>query len=95
MQIVLALIVGAVIGIAVHYVAPGRETRGVALAPILGAFFAGLVWMILTWAGVGLDSVVLWLSPFVVSWLAWPVVALLASTRRTHDAQERARLRIA
>ncbi|WP_345803080.1 hypothetical protein AAIB33_08365 [Microbacterium sp. AZCO] len=95
MQILLAFIVGAVVGLAVHYLAGGRDTRGVALAPILGAFFAGLVWMILTWAGVGLDSVVLWLSPLVVSWLAWPVVALLARTRRTHDQEERKRLRIA
>ncbi|MEU1970174.1 hypothetical protein ABZ477_00780 [Microbacterium sp. NPDC019599] len=95
MQILLALIVGAVIGIAVHFLAKGRTTRGVALAPILGAFIAGLAWLILTWAGVGLDSFWLWLSPFVVSWLAWPVVALLARLRRQHDEAERKRLRIA
>jgi len=94
MQIILAFIVGAVIGVAVHYLAPGRDTRGVALAPMIGAFLSGLVWMILTWAGVGIDSVWLWLSPLVVSWLAWPVVALLARTRRAHDLEERKRLRI-
>jgi hypothetical protein len=95
MQILLALIVGTVIGIAVHFLASGRSTRGNALAPILGASFAGLLWLILTWAGVGLDSVWLWLSPFAISWLAWPVVALLARTRKAHDERERARLRIA
>ena len=94
MQIILAFIVGAVVGVAVHFLASGRSTRGVALAPIIGAFLAGLVWAILTWAGVGLDSAWLWLSPLIVSWLAWPVVALLARTRRAHDLEERKRLRI-
>jgi hypothetical protein len=95
MQILVALIIGAVVGIAVHFLATGRETRGNALAPIVGAALAGLVWMILTWAGVGIDSPWLWLSPLVVSWLAWPLVAVLARTRRKHDAEERKRLRIA
>ena len=94
MQIIIALIVGAAVGLAVHYIAAGRDTRGVLLAPILGAFLAGLMWTILTWAGLGLDSAVLWLSPLVVSWLAWPVVAFLARTRRAHDLEERKRLRI-
>jgi len=95
MQILLALIIGAVVGVAVHFLAGGRSTRGAALAPFLGAGLAGLVWLILTWAGVGIDSVWLWLSPLIVSWLAWPVVALLARRRREHDQRERARLRIA
>ncbi|WP_243074586.1 hypothetical protein [Microbacterium sp. SS28] len=94
MQILIALIVGASIGLAVHVLARGRETRGAALAPIIGAFVAGLCWLILTWAGVGLDSFWLWASPFVVSWIAWPVVALLARRRIASDARERARLRL-
>lgn len=95
MQILLALIVGASLGVAVHFLARGRSTRGVVLAPVLGALIAGLTWMILTWAGFGLDSPLLWLSPLVVSWLAWPIVALLARARQTHDDDERRRLRIA
>ncbi|TDN92507.1 hypothetical protein [Microbacterium sp. BK668] len=95
MQIILAFIVGAVVGVAVHFLAGGRDTRGVVLAPVIGALLAGLVWTILTWAGLGLDNALLWLSPLVVSWLAWPVVALLARRRRAHDLEERKRLRIA
>jgi uncharacterized membrane protein YeaQ/YmgE (transglycosylase-associated protein family) len=94
-QIILALIVGAVVGVAVHFLASGRDTRGVALAPIIGATIAGAVWTILTWVGIGLDSPLLWLSPLVVPWLAWPIVALLARSRRRHDAEERKRLRLA
>ena len=77
MQILLAFIVGAVIGAALHFLVPGRSTRGVALGPIVGAAAAGLVWMILTWAGVGLDSPWLWLSACACAWLwlsAWECV---------------------
>ena len=95
MQILIALVVGASIGIAVHFLAKARATRGPVLAPIIGALAAGLVWMILTWAGIGIDSVWLWLSPFVVSWIAWPIVALIGRSRLAHDARERKRLRIA
>jgi uncharacterized membrane protein YeaQ/YmgE (transglycosylase-associated protein family) len=94
-QILLAFIVGAVIGAALHFVVPGRSTRGVALGPIVGAAAAGLVWMILTWAGVGLDSPWLWLSAFVApAVVTYPVLLLLTRARTGHDARERARLKI-
>ena len=95
MQILIALVVGASIGLAVHFLAKARATRGPVLAPMIGALAAGLVWMILTWAGIGIDSVWLWLSPFVVSWIAWPIVALMGRSRLAHDERERKRLRIA
>jgi hypothetical protein len=95
MQILIALIVGAALGVAVHFHVGNRATRGIVIAPMVGAFAAGLTWMILTWAGVGIDSVWLWLSmlvaPLVVT---YPVVILLTRTRVAHDAAERARLKI-
>jgi uncharacterized membrane protein YeaQ/YmgE (transglycosylase-associated protein family) len=94
-QILLAFIIGAAIGAAAHFLVPGRSTRGVALTPIIGAFSAGLVWMILTWAGVGLDSPWLWLSAFVAPIVVtYPVLVILARTREAHDARERTRLKI-
>jgi len=94
-QILLALIVGAAIGAAIHFLVSERGTRGVALAPVVGAFAAGLVWMILTWAGLGLDSPWLWLSAFIAPIVVtFPVLVILARTRTTHDARERARLKI-
>ena len=95
MQILIALVVGAAIGLAVHFLASARATRGPVLAPVIGALAAGLCWMILTWVGIGIDSVWLWLSPFLVSWIAWPVVALIGRVRLAHDDRERKRLRIA
>jgi hypothetical protein len=95
MQILIALIVGAALGLAVHFQLAGRSTRGVVIAPMVGAFAAGLVWTILTWAGVGIDSIWLWLSMFVAPLVAtYPVVILLTRARVAHDAAERARLKI-
>jgi uncharacterized membrane protein YeaQ/YmgE (transglycosylase-associated protein family) len=95
MQILLAFIIGAAIGAAAHFLVRGRSTRGVALAPVLGAFSAGLVWMILTWTGVGLDSPWLWLSAFLAPIVVtYPVLLILARTRAARDDRERARLRI-
>ena len=95
MQILLAFIIGAAIGAAAHFLVRGRSTRGVALGPVLGAFVAGLVWMILTWAGVGLDSPWLWLSAFLAPIVVtYPVLLVLNRTRTAHDARERAQLKI-
>ena len=95
MQILLAFIIGAAIGAALHFLVGGRGTRGVALAPVIGAFASGLVWMILTWAGFALDNPWLWLSAFVAPIIVtWPVLVILARTRTAHDAREKARLKI-
>lgn len=96
MEIILALVLGTVVGIAAHFLAPGRDVRGVALAPILGALASALVWMILTWTGVGTDSIWLWLSAIVApAAVTFPVLAVLTRIRHAHDANERARLKIA
>jgi uncharacterized membrane protein YeaQ/YmgE (transglycosylase-associated protein family) len=95
MQILIALIVGAALGLAVHFLVAHRSTRGAVIGPIVGALAAGLVWTILTWAGIGTDSVWLWLSMFVAApVVAYPVLVLLSRARVSHDAAERARLKI-
>lgn len=95
MQILLGFLVGAAIGAAAQFLIRDRGTRGVALGPVLGAASAGLAWMILTWAGIGLDSPWLWLSAFVVPIVVtYPVLILLARSRTEHDVRERARLKI-
>jgi len=94
-QILLAFLIGAAIGAAIHFLVRDRDTRGVALAPIIGAIAAGVVWMILTWAGVGLDSPWLWLSAFVAPIVVtYPALVVLARTRTAADAREKARLKI-
>ncbi|KAA9110263.1 hypothetical protein [Microbacterium rhizomatis] len=95
MQILLALIVGAVFGIAAHYAAPGRDTRGVAVGPVIGAIVGGVVWLIFTWAGVGIDNPWIWLVSFIAPFpIVYPILRVLGGVRRARDTRERARLRI-
>lgn len=91
MQILLGLIIGAVVGLAVHFALPHRDVRGTALAPFAGAAAAGVSWTALTWAGLGADSFVPWVVAIVAS-AATTLVLVPALTRvRLHsDAAERA-----
>lgn len=95
MEILLALIFGAAVGAAAHAALPHRETRGVALGPVLGALIAGATWMAMTWAGFALDNPWVWVTsiaaPAVVT---FPVIALVTRARIAHDSRDRARLKI-
>lgn len=95
MQILIGLIVGAAIGVGVHFHVGGRTTRGVVVGPIVGAFSAGLAWMVLTWAGIGIDTPWPWLAALIVPLaVTYPVLILLTRFRVAHDAKERERLKI-
>lgn len=96
MQIVIALVFGAAVGGVLHFLQAGRSSRGVALAPILGAFAGGLVWLALTWLGVTTLSPWLWLASFAAPLIVVPLVLMtLTRLRASHDAHERVRLGIA
>lgn len=95
MQILLAFIAGTLLGIAAHFAAPSRGTRGVVLGPVLGALIGGLTWTIFTWAGVGIDNVWIWVVSFAMPFVVvYPTLVVLARARLAHDARERVRLRV-
>lgn len=95
MEILLAFIFGAAVGAGAHAVMPHRETRGVVLAPVLGALAAGLTWMVLTWARMTVEDPLLWVAAIAAAFaVTLPAVAILARVRMSHDRRERARLRI-
>ncbi len=95
MEILLALIYGAAVGTAAHFALRGRELRGVALAPMIGAFVGGAVWLALTWAGVTTAEPWLWLATLVAApVVVVPVLVVLERVRSAHDARERQRLHI-
>jgi hypothetical protein len=95
MQIVLGLLIAAVVGGAIHFLAPHRETRGAALAPLAAVASGGVVWTALTWAGFGIDNPLLWLSAAVVpAVVTLPLVLWLSASRTRADEAERARLRV-
>ena len=95
MQILLAFIIGAVIGVGIHFQLHQRLTRGVVLAPMVGAVSAGLAWTILTWLGIGVDTPWPWLAALVVPIVVtYPAILLVSRVRVAHDARERERLGI-
>jgi uncharacterized membrane protein YeaQ/YmgE (transglycosylase-associated protein family) len=94
-DILLAFIVGAVLGIGAHYAAPERATRGVAVGPILGALVGGASWLVFTWAGTTTESPWIWLVSFALPFVAtYPVLVVLGRVRAAHDVRERARLKL-
>ncbi|MCR2814253.1 hypothetical protein [Microbacterium jiangjiandongii] len=95
MQILLALIAGVALGLAAHFTVGGRDTRGAAVGPLLGAVVGGLVWMALTWAGVGIESPWIWVASFAAPLVVFPALVALTRVRLRHDARERARLKLA
>lgn len=78
-----------------HFLLGGRDTRGVALGPILGALLGGIVWLAMTWAGATAANPWIWLASFAAPLLVAPVLLVLRRVRTAHDARERARLRVA
>lgn len=96
MEILLALLFGAVYGTLLHFLQEGRESRGAALAPVLGAVAGGATWLALTWAGLTTENALLWIASVIVPAAVVPLVLALLNRRRSrHDADERLRLRIA
>lgn len=95
MEILLALIYGAAVGTAAHFALRGRELRGVALAPMVGALIGGVVWLALTWAGASTAEPWLWLATLVAApVVVVPLLVVLSRIRSAHDARERQRLHI-
>ncbi len=95
MQILLALIIGAALGYGIHLLLPERQTRGAALAPLTGALTGGIVWLVLTWLGLGVDNPVIWLAAVAApAIVVTPALLVLTRVRRVHDARTRERLRI-
>lgn len=95
MYILLALIGACALGIAAHFLIGDRELRGVALTPSIATAVSAITYTALQWAGVGEDSIWLWLA----SVLGAPIVAALATLaltrlRKRSDAQNRAALGI-
>ena len=95
MYILLALITACALGVLVHFLAPHRDRRGVALAPAIATAVAGAAYALGQWAGLKESSVGLWLLS-----LGGAVVLSVAATlvltrlRVLRDAERRAALGI-
>lgn len=95
MYILLALVAACALGIGAHFLIGGRELRGVALTPAIATVAAGVIYTAMQWAGIGEDSIWLWLSSIIgaVVIAAVATLAIVAVRRRT-DAETKAALGI-
>ncbi|MGF6821626.1 hypothetical protein M2317_000512 [Microbacterium sp. ZKA21] len=95
MYILLALVAACALGIALHFLLPARELRGVVLTPGIATAAAAIIYTGMQWAGVGQDSFWLWLASIVGSLVIAAVATLALSAARTRsDAAKKAALGI-
>ncbi|HEU0205329.1 MAG TPA: hypothetical protein VFQ74_01385 [Pseudolysinimonas sp.] len=92
-QLIYAGVIGAFIGLILHYVLPGRHLTGLFLLPAIGGATTCVGWSASVWAGLKLDGGWIWLvslgAAAVVSLL---VGLLLPRGRKIADEQRLHRL---
>lgn len=92
MYVLLALVAACSLGIAAHFLLPHRDRRGTAIAPALSTVAAGVIYTVMQWAGVGQDSVWIWLASILggVAIGAAGTFALSSARVRSDAAQKAA-----
>ena len=83
MELLFVTLGGAILGLAVRYVFPRRETHGAALLPAIGAAVAAAVWAALTWVGWRFDGGWIWAVSLTLAAVVPILVAPLVSRART------------
>jgi len=95
MYILLALIAACALGVALHYLLPRRDLRGVAVTPAIATAAAAAIYTILQWTGVGEDIVWLWVASIGGGLLiALLATQALSAVRTRRDAAEKLALGI-
>lgn len=95
MYILLALIAACALGIGIHFLLPHRALRGVAVVPAVATAASAIVYTGMQWAGVGEDSIWLWLASILGAVVVATAVGYgLTASRRMADAAKRSALGI-
>ena len=95
MYILLALIAACSLGVALHFVLPRRELRGVAVTPAVATATTAAAYTIMQWAGVGEGDVWLWVVSIAAGIaLATASTLVLTAQRTRRDALEKQALGI-
>jgi len=88
MELLFAVLGGAVLGFIFHYALPGADTRGAALSGTVGAAIAAVVWEALVWSGWRSSDGWMWVWTLVISGLSAAAVCLFSTrARRTADRE--------
>ncbi len=84
MELLFVVLGGALIGLGLRYLLPGRETYGSAVLPAVSAAVAAVVWAGLTWLGWSFDGGWIWWVSFLAGGVLAIATALLLAPRRKH-----------
>ena len=93
MELLFVTVIGMALSTGMRYVAPGRQTHGVLLVPLVGAAATAAIWAVCVWIGLPFDGGWIW----VIALIGGPLVALslalaLPKRRVAADAALLARL---
>ncbi|MEV7631348.1 hypothetical protein AB0N64_02950 [Microbacterium sp. NPDC089318] len=95
MYILLALIAACSLGVALHFLMPRRDLRGVAVTPAVATATTAAVYTIMQWTGVGEGDPWLWVVSIGAGIaLAASATAAITAQRTHHDALEKRSLGI-
>ncbi|ROR81348.1 hypothetical protein SAMN06295974_0578 [Plantibacter flavus] len=83
MELLFVVLGGAILGLAVRYLLPGRDQHGAALIPAVATLVAAVVWVTATWAGMAWDGGWIWVLAFGASVVVSVVVDLVLVRVRT------------
>ncbi len=83
MELLFVTMGGAILGLALRYILPGRGTYGVLLTPAVGAIASSAVWAALTWLGWKFSGGWIWVVSLAAAAVVSAVVAILVSRGRT------------
>lgn len=95
MYILLALIAACALGVALHFLLPARDLRGVAVTPAIATAAAAAIYTILQWCGVVASDPLLWVASIGGGLALAAAATVLLTVRRTRgDAREKRALGI-
>ncbi|MET0806587.1 MAG: hypothetical protein ABWX66_02660 [Lacisediminihabitans sp.] len=83
MELLFVTLGGAILGAAVRYVLPRRQTQGALLTGAIGASVAAAVWAALTWAGWKFDGGWIWVVSLVAAAIVAAAVDIVLGRTRT------------
>ena len=87
-QLIYAAVIGAFIGVILHYLLPSRHLTGLFLLPAIGAAATCVAWAAAVWAGLKLDGGWIWVVSLGAAAVASLVVGLLVPrVRKITDEQ--------
>jgi hypothetical protein len=92
-QLIYAAVIGAFIGVILHYLLPGRHLTGLYLLPAIGAAATCVAWAAAVWAGSKLDGGWIWVVSLGAAVVASLLVGvLLPRARKIGDERRLHRL---